>query len=437
MKPSPLGTMHRNAPHCRWIALLVGAILCLVTFSGAYSVLTHEQVIDLLWKDSIVPLLKERFPRATEEELREAHAYCYGGSLIQDMGYYPFGSKFFSDLTHYVRSGDFVLSLLHNSEDLNDYAFALGALAHYSADNIGHPVINSAVALEYPKLRRKFGDRVTYNDSPTAHIRTEFGFDMTQVAKNRYTSDRYRDFIGFKIAKPLLEKSFLETYGLELKDVIPNEDLAIGSFRRSISTIIPEMTRVALLSRKKAMIAETPNFDAKKFRYYLSRAQYEHEWGKGYRRPGIGTRIFAFFLKIVPKVGPFKAVDFKIPTQKTEDSYIASVNDTIENYKTLLHRAGQKQLDLSNTDFDTGKLTKPGEYALTDKTYARLLEHLEKHDFENTSTELRRTVLAFYADVSAPIATKRNPEDWQKTQKRLERLRATVQKSAVSSQVSE
>jgi len=208
--------MHRNAPHCRWIALLVGAILCLVTFSGAYSVLTHEQVIDLLWKDSIVPLLKERFPRATEEELREAHAYCYGGSLIQDMGYYPFGSKFFSDLTHYVRSGDFVLSLLHNSEDLNDYAFALGALAHYSADNIGHPVINSAVALEYPKLRRKFGDRVTYNDSPTAHIRTEFGFDMTQVAKNRYTSDRYRDFIGFKIAKPLLEKSFLETYGLEL-----------------------------------------------------------------------------------------------------------------------------------------------------------------------------------------------------------------------------
>jgi zinc dependent phospholipase C len=415
----------------------VGAILCLATLSDAYSVLTHEQVIDLLWKDNIVPLLKGRFPRATEEDLREAHAYCYGGSLVQDMGYYPFGSKFFSDLTHYVRSGDFVLSLLHNSKDLNDYAFALGALAHYSADNIGHPVVNSAVALEYPKLRRKFGDRVTYNDSPTAHIRTEFGFDMTQVAKNRYTSDRYHDFIGFKVAKPLLEESFLETYGLELKDVIPNEDLAIGSFRRSISTIIPEMTRVALLSRKKAMIAETPNFDAKKFRYYLSRAKYEHEWGKGYRRPGIGTRILAFFLRIVPKVGPFKAVDFKIPTQKTEDSYIASVNDTIENYKTLLGQTGQKQLDLANTDFDTGKLTKPGEYALTDKTYARLLEHLEKHDFENTSAELRRAVLAFYADINAPIATKRNPEDWQKTQKRLERLKASAQKSAASSQVSE
>lgn len=417
--------------------LLLVAVLSCATLSDAYSVLTHEQVIDLLWKDNIVPLLKERFPRASDEELREAHAYCYGGSLIQDMGYYPFGSKFFSDLTHYVRSGDFVLTLLHNSKELNDYAFALGALAHYSADNIGHPVVNIAVAIEYPKLRRKFGERVTYNDSPTAHIRTEFGFDMTQVAKNRYTSDRYHDFIGFKVAKSLLEKSFFDTYGLELKDVIPNEDLAIGSFRRSISTIIPEMTRVALLSRKKAMIAETPNFDAKKFRYYLSRAQYEHEWGKGYRRPGVGTRILAFFLRIVPKVGPFKAVDFKIPTQRTEDSYIASVNDTIENYKTLLRRTGQRQLDLTNTDFDTGKVTKPGEYALTDKTYARLLEHLEKHDFEDVSQELRRTILAFYADANAPIATKRNPEDWQKTQERLQRLRTAAQKSTSSSLGSE
>jgi hypothetical protein len=419
------------------MVLLVVAVLSCATLSDAYSVLTHEQVIDLLWKDNIVPLLKERFPHASDEELREAHAYCYGGSLIQDMGYYPFGSKFFSDLTHYVRSGDFVLTLIHNSKDLNDYAFALGALAHYSADNIGHPVINTAVAMEYPKLRRKFGERVTYNDSPTAHIRTEFGFDMTQVAKNRYTSDRYHDFIGFKIAKPLLEKSFFDTYGLELKDVIPNEDLAIGCFRRSISTIIPEMTRVALLSRKKAMIAETPNFDAKKFRYSLSRAQYEHEWGKGYRRPGVGTRILAFFLRIVPKVGPFKAVDFKIPTQQTEDSYIASVNDTIENYKTLLSRAGQRQLDLANTDFDTGKVTRPGEYALTDKTYARLLEHLEKHDFEDVSQELRRAILTFYSDANAPIATKRNPEDWQKTQERLQRLRTADQKSTSSSPASE
>lgn len=419
------------------MVLLVVVVLSCATLSDAYSVLTHEQVIDLLWKDNIVPLLKERFPHASDEELREAHAYCYGGSLIQDMGYYPFGSKFFSDLTHYVRSGDFVLTLIHNSKDLNDYAFALGALAHYSADNIGHPVINTAVAMEYPKLRRKFGERVTYNDSPTAHIRTEFGFDMTQVAKNRYTSDRYHDFIGFKIAKPLLEKSFFDTYGLELKDVIPNEDLAIGSFRRSISTIIPEMTRVALLSRKKAMIAETPNFDAKRFRYYLSRAQYEHEWGKGYRRPGVGTRILAFFLRIVPKVGPFKAVDFKIPTQQTEDSYIASVNDTIENYKTLLSRAGQRQLDLANTDFDTGKVTRPGEYALTDKTYARLLEHLEKHDFEDVSQELRRAILTFYSDANAPIATKRNPEDWQKTQERLQRLRTADQKSTSSSPASE
>jgi hypothetical protein len=404
--------------------------MALSQISGAYSVLTHEQVIDLLWKDDIVPLLKKRFPDASETDLRKAHAFCYGGSLIQDMGYYPFGNKLFSDLTHYARSGDFIVSLLENAQDLNEFAFALGALAHYSADNLGHPVINRAVAMEFPKLRRKFGDRVTYRDDPKAHIRTEFGFDMTQVAKNRYTSDRYHDFIGVEVAKPLLEKSFFETYGLELKDVIADEDLAIGTFRHSISAIIPEMTRVALLSRKQALVAETPNFDARKFRYYVSRTEYEREWGKGYRRPGIGTRILAFFLKIVPKIGPFKAVDFKIPTQQTEDLYIASVNDTIENYKTLLDKTRARTLRLTNTDFDTGKLSQPGEYALTDDTYARLLEKLDKHDFEHVSTELRKNILDFYQNPSAPIATRRRPDEWRKTQERLQRLRAAARLEA-------
>ena len=116
-------------------------------FGSAYSVLTHEQVVDLLWKNQIQPLLLKRFPSATEDDLAKAHAYAYGGSLIQDMGYYPFGSKFFSDLVHYVRSGDFVQALLRDSYDVNEYAFALGALSHYAADNSGHPAINQVVAI--------------------------------------------------------------------------------------------------------------------------------------------------------------------------------------------------------------------------------------------------------------------------------------------------
>jgi hypothetical protein len=389
----------------------------------AYSVLTHEQVVDLVWKDDIQPLLKQRFPSATEDDLKNAHAFAYGGSLVQDMGYYPFGNKFFSDLTHYVRSGDFIMNLLEESSDLNEYAFALGALAHYSSDNCGHPAVNQAVGIQFPKLRQKYGAEVTYEDNPKAHIRTEFGFDMTQVAKNRYTSDRYHDFIGFQISKPVLERAFQDSYGVPLNEVISDEDLAIGTFRHAIGKIIPEMTRVALLARRKEMVAETPNFNVRKFRYYLSRANYQKEWGKGYRRPGFGTRVLAFFLKFVPKVGPFKALDFKIPTRKTEDLYIASVDHTVEDYKQRLSEEGSHKLRLANTDFDTGRPTHAGEYALTDKAYAHLLDLLAKQNFDKTTPDLRDNILAFYKDAAAPVATKRNPGAWQKTQDELRKLR--------------
>src|SRR5580692_3628935 len=197
-----------NSRRLAYGSICTGLLLILCSACAAYSVLTHEEVVDLLWKDDIQPLLLHRFPAATADDLKTAHAFAYGGSLIQDMGYYPFGNKYFSDLTHYVRSGDFIVNLIKDARDLNEYAFALGALAHYSSDNLGHPTVNRAVALEFPKLRRKFGTEVTYADDPKAHIRTEFGFDVTQVAKNRYTSDRYHDFIGFEVSKPLLEKAF-------------------------------------------------------------------------------------------------------------------------------------------------------------------------------------------------------------------------------------
>jgi hypothetical protein len=426
----------RRFAHFWHAALSFGLFLGLTQVCGAYSVLTHEEVVDLLWKDDIQPLLTKRFPMATSEDLKKAHAFADGGSLIQDMGYYPFGNKYFSDLTHYVRSGDFIVNLINDATDLNEYAFALGALAHYSSDNIGHPTVNQAVAIEFPKLRRKFGSEVTYADNPKAHIRTEFGFDVTQVAKTRYTSDRYHDFIGFEVSKPMLERAFQDTYGIPLSDVISNEDLAIGTFRRAISHILPEMTRVALLARKKELVAETPNFNARKFRYYLSRASYQREWGKGYRHPGFGTRVLAFFLKFVPKVGPFKAVDFKIPTQKTEDLYIASVDHTLDNYKMLLAESRRKPLRLANTDFDTGRMTHAGEYVLTDKSYAHLLDQLAQKDFALVTPELRDNMLAFYGDPSAPIATKQNAGAWQKTQDEVERLKAFAPTSNSSIRVS-
>jgi len=397
---------------------------CAVQTCAAYSVLTHEQIVDLVWKDNLVPLLKKRFPAATDDDVQKAHAFAYGGSLIQDMGYYPFGNKYFSDLTHYVRSGDFIVNVIKESSDLNEYAFALGALAHYSSDNCGHPTVNQAVGLEFPKLRKKYGSVVTYEDDPKAHIRTEFGFDVTQVAKNRYTSDRYHDFIGFEISKPLLERAFQDTYGIPLNEVLTNEDLAFGTFRRAISEVIPEMTRVALIARRSEIVKETPNFRARQFRYYLSRTSYQREWGKGYRRPGFGTRVLGFFLRFVPKVGPFKALDFKIPTQKTEDLYVASVDLTVEDYKTLLHETENGTLRLTNTDFDTGKDTRAGEYAMTDKAYAHLLRQLAQRNFDQISPDLRSNILAFYSNPDSPLATKKNPKAWQQTQGELEKLRA-------------
>jgi len=389
-------------------------------------VLTHEQVVDLLWSDQIVPLLEQRFPLATEADLREAHAYAYGGSMIQDMGYYPFGNKFFSDLLHYVRSGDFVVNLIHDSSTLNEYAFALGALAHYASDNAGHPTVNHVVPMEFPELRKKWGDIVTYADDPKAHIRTEFGFDMVQVAKNRYTSDSYHDFIGFEIAQDLLERTFKKTYGLDLDDdVLKHEELAIGTFRWSVSRVIPQMTRVALLSRRDEMVKEDPNFDEKKFLFYMSLVKFEKQWGRKYRRPGVGARMLAVLLKIMPKVGPFKAVSFKIPTRQSEDLYVSSIDRTVEHYGIDLRKVRDHSLHLENLDCDTGKPTQPGEYALSDKTYAKLVDKLADKHFAQTPDELRLNLVQYFERTKSPLTGRRKQRRWARARRKLDPLRET------------
>jgi len=400
-------------------------ILGLVQTGHGYSILTHEEIVDLLWADQIKPLLKQKYPAATEEELRKAHAYAYGGCLIQDMGYYPFGNKMFSDLVHYVRSGDFVQALLAESTDINEYAFSLGAMAHYAADIVGHPVVNAAVGREFPELRKKYGPVVTYAENNKAHIRTEFGFDVVQVAKQRYNSDAYHDFIGFEVAKPVLERAFLKTYGISLSDVFGNVDLSIGTFRWSVSRAIPEMTRVALLTKKDEMVKENPSFAKDKFLYNLKRSEYEKEWGKNYRKPGLGAKIMAVIFKIIPKVGPFKAIAFKMPNPDTETLYLNSVNNTVDTYRAYLRDLQAGKLQLANMDFDTGNRTQQGEYRLTDETYAKLLDKLTKEDFAGIESGLRRNILAFYQNPSAPNFTKKKHDKWEKVQKELDQLKST------------
>ncbi len=415
----------------RAMALLLVVLMC----SGgafAYSVLTHEEIVDLLWTDEIRPLLLKRYPGLSEDQIREAHAYAYGGAVIQDLGYYPFGNKEFSNLVHYVRSGDFVCELLLESQDVNEYAFALGALSHYASDIAGHPAINQAVAIEYPKLRAKFGKSVRYAQDKTAHLKTEFGFDTAQVAKNRYASQQYHDFIGFKVSKPLLERVFPVVYGVELKDVLAHEDLAVGSYRFAVSRLIPQMTQVALQTHKKELIHETPNFAKRKFLYRLSRSGYEKEWGKDYVKPGAGTRVLSTLLRYMPRIGPFKGLAFKTPTPQTEDLYFKSINTTVDQYRAFLKEVRTDSLVLSNRDLDSGNLIKAAEYSLTDDTYATLLAQLSKRKFDRTSPELRDNLLQFYSDLSLPFETKKDQGRWQAVLTSLDQLKSVTPNAAVA-----
>lgn len=398
-----------------WV--LVACILLGGTWPGsAYSLLTHEELVDILWQDQIKPLLLQRFPQATPDQLREAHAYAYGGCLLQDIGYYPFGSKFFSDLTHYVRTGDLITNLLKESADLEQYAFALGALEHYTADDCGHPLVNRAVALAFPELRAKYGDSVTYEDSPRAHIQTEFGFDITQVAKNRYTSDQYHDFIGFQVSRPLLERAFLDTYGLRLEDVLFDVDMAIGTFRRATSQVIPEMTRAAVNAYHPEQVSDPTNRHERRFVYNLSRAQYQKEWGKDYRGPGFLTKTLGWIVRWIPKVGVLKGLAFKLPTPEMEDLYFKGMNRAVARYRELLREAGEGTLQLTNNDCDTGHATRLGEYKLSDATYARLLEEHFKRGFARMPPAVRESLLAYYDSAPPPpMETRKARKAWRRT----------------------
>lgn len=392
----------------------------------AYSVLTHEAVIDAAWEHSIQPLLLERFPGSTPEDLRKAHAFAYGGCIIQDLGYYPFGTKLFSDLVHYVRSGDFVQALIREAQDVNEYAFALGALAHYAGDNNGHSIaVNLAVPMMYPKLKAKYGPSVTYAQDPAAHLKTEFGFDVVEVAKHNYAPEAYHDFIGFEVAKPVLDRAFFDTYDLHLKDIFINLDLALGTYRHSVGSIIPTMTKAAWAAKKDEIISTTPGATQRKFVYILSRASYEREWGGNYERPSLWARFLAFLFKLLPKSGMFRALAFMPPSRETELLFMKSFDATFDRYRALLEDVKADRLRLTNNNLDVGKPTRAGVYNMADKAYATLLDKLADRHFAGVTPQERSDILDYYTDLSRPIATKKRRAAWQKTLQELDTLKST------------
>src|SRR6266576_1772347 len=406
--------------------LILGFLLgisCAPCCTG-YSVLTHEAIVDAAWKDGIAPLLLNRFPPASPDELLQAHAYAYGGAIIQDLGYYPFGSHFFSDLTHYVRSGDFVLALIEQSRDLNEYAFALGALSHYAADTSGHELAtNRAVAIMYPGLAKKYGPIVTYQEKPSAHMKVEYGFDVDQVAEGNYAPKAYHDFVGFEVSKPVLERAFARTYSLDMSSVFFSVDLSIGSYRHAVSTVIPRMTKVAWHLKRDEIQNSHPGETKKEFIYNISNSGYRKDWGQVYEKPGFFARLKAFCLRVVPKVGPFGGLAFHPPTAAIEQLYMNSFNETLDHYRALLLAQQEHRLQLPNDNLDTGAVTGAAAYRLTDDTYAKLLDRTSG---KPVSEALRRDLLSYYTDLEKPFATKRSSKAWHELIKELDILKSTT-----------
>jgi hypothetical protein len=392
--------------------------------SRAYSVLTHEAIIDVSWDKDIRPLLLKKYPSSTEAQLKEAQAYAYGGAMAPDMGYYPFGSKFFTNLVHYVRTGDFINALLDEAQDVNEYAFAIGVLSHYYADKYGHSVgTNHSVPVLYPKDKEKFGSLVTYEDDPVSHIRTEFEFDILQTARGNYASEKYHDFIGFKISQPLLERAFLKTYGLNINKVYTDLPFSIATFRWIIRNIIPTMTRAAWSTKKKDILKANPGITRQKFEYKMRKANYYHEFGKEHQKTGFFPSIIGGIIKVLPKIGPLRDLKVKIPDHETEKLFIESFDTVQKNFTLALKELLYKENRIQNINYDTGSTTLAGEYALTDETYFELLIDLDNDHFSGVNAGLKNNILRFYGIDNQKLETLAGPDKWKQLTRDLDSIR--------------
>lgn len=402
-------------------------LFILFIFSGtakAYSILSHEALIDASWEKHIKPLLLAKYPNTTPEEIHKAHAYAYGGCLMPDIGYAPFGSEYFTNLAHYVRSGDFVENLIDEAQNVNEYAFALGTMCHYMADKYGHSLgTNKIVPLEYPKLKKKYGKVVTYEESNETHSKVEISFDVLQLARGNYASEAYHDFIGFEVSTPVLERAFLKTYGNDLHDIFGNLPFAISTFRWTVRDLMPTVTRAAWKTKKDDIKKLSPGIDSHKFHYRMSKKKYYTEYGSDRQRPGFTAGILAFIIKILPKVGPLKALQFKVMSPAGEKLFIASFDTVLVHYNSALARLHYEKVELEDVNYDTGKATTLGEYELADKTYCDLLNNLDKSKLTNLTAPLKQNILKFYGNADTTELAKKHPEDWKKAGEALSQIR--------------
>jgi hypothetical protein len=437
-------------------SMAVAFVLCaLLSISAApasaYSLLTHEQLIDLTWDDSIVRLLLSRYPNLTPQQLEEARAYAYGGCVIQDMGYYPFGQPNFSNLTHYVRSGDFVVNLFRDARNADELAFAIGALSHYIGDTYGHALAtNVAVPIEFHRLRRKYGRVVSYEEGKRQHIRTEFAFDIDEVAHHRMAPIHYLRHIGLGVSTRQLYLAFYQTYGLSHRfEGTRRQQINARGYRFAVRAFIPRIAYAITLLRRRHEPPDVDSPEAIELRREIAHVATRDGWAAYRHKAGIGTWSLAALIFIVPKVGPLKLLAVKGPTEKTEAEYVHSVAISVYEFRRVLRRftppekrsAGQfsalpkLQVDdiptdprdprhpLLNRDLDTGRVVQPGGYRLTDETYAKLLHALASQPKVPIPPGIKDEIERFYSNPDAPITTRKKAAQWEQVQKDLATLK--------------
>jgi hypothetical protein len=235
----------------------------------------------------------------------------------------------------------------------------------------------------------------------------EFAFDVLQVARGTFTSDAYQDLIGFEVATPVLERAFRETYGLELRDLFGDLDLAIGTYRRAASQIVPDVTRVAWRDKREEIRAATPDVAERDFVYTMTQNDYDHTFGTHYRKPGLLVRFVVAIFKVIPKFGPFKPLAFEPLTAEAEKMFLDSFAASRERYRELTRAQTAGRLAMSDTDLDTGTRSARGTNPLADDTFDDLLSRLADNTFVSVSPALRRVLNQHYASMVVPQETGR------------------------------
>jgi hypothetical protein len=385
-------------------ALLPALLLVLLLGSprpaGGYSVLTHEELIDLTWNDSIRPLLLQRYPNLTPAQLREAHAYAYGGCVIQDLGYYPFGKPLFSNLLHYVRTGDFIRALFRDSQNANDVAFAIGALSHYYGDIIGHPeAINLAVGEQFPALAAKYGPNVNYAEGRHQHVRAEFAFDINDIVKRRLAPESYLNRIGFAVPVPLLARAFYDTYGLDLAKLLGHHTPTLQGYRYAVRTLLPRVAYAETLLHRKRMPPDVAGPELDDFNRQIAALAAADHWAAYRGHAGFGTHLLAGVIFILPKVGPLSDLAIRGPTSADEQDYVKSLMLTASTLRQTLAQATHAS-PLPNKDLDTGDDVYPGTYSLEDCAYVDLLHEMTGDPTQPIPFGIKRDLLAYFADLS-------------------------------------